>query len=305
MPNRNEILNEISNLKNNAQDIIRRNYLKKLSEFTGRDTILYATSFTTPKLINIPNTSLAITDQDIGGFMASLNGLKNNKLDILLHNPGGSPDATEQIVNYLRSKYENIRVIIPQNAMSAATMLACAADTIVMGKHSAIGPIDPQLIFPRRDGILHTTSAQSILDEFATAKKEVNEDNATIPLWITKIENYPPGFLTQCQTAIDSSIQRVRNWLKLYMLKDNPDKADEISEWLGSEKDHKAHGKPITRDLAKQKGLTITDLEDDQKLQDLVLSIFHATSITFEITPCVKIIENHNGVGMYNLFVPG
>jgi hypothetical protein len=45
--------------------------------------------------------------------------------------------------------------------------------------------------------------------------------------------------------------------------------------------------------------LKITPLEDDQSLQDLVLSVFHATVVTFERTNCVKIFENHNGKGMF------
>jgi hypothetical protein len=42
-------------------------------------------------------------------------------------------------------------------------------------------------------------------------------------------------------------------------------------------------------------GLRISDLESDQKLQDLVLSVFHATTFTFDSTPATKIIENHIG----------
>jgi len=106
--------------------------------------------------------------------MSALHGLKNDKLDPILHSPGGSLEATEQIVNYLREKYAHIRVIIPQNAMSAATMIACAADVIVMGKHSAIGPIGPQITIPTETGHF-TAPAQSILDEFELAKKEIKK----------------------------------------------------------------------------------------------------------------------------------
>jgi ClpP class serine protease len=50
--------------------------------------------------------------------------LKGKDLDLIVHSPGGSPEATEAIVTYLRSKFNDIRVIVPQAAMSAATMLA-------------------------------------------------------------------------------------------------------------------------------------------------------------------------------------
>jgi len=56
-----------------------------------------------------------------------------------LHSPGGSIEAAEAIVTYLRSKFAHIRAIVPHSAMSAATMIAMACDEIVMGKHSFLG----------------------------------------------------------------------------------------------------------------------------------------------------------------------
>ena len=90
--------------------------------------------------------------------MSALHGLKGKVLDLVLHSPGGSLEAADQIVQYIRSKYEHIRAIIPQNAMSAATMIACACDEIVMGKQSAIGPTDPQITFPTPSGDWGTIS---------------------------------------------------------------------------------------------------------------------------------------------------
>ena len=77
-----------------------------------------------------------------------------------------------------------------------------------MEKHSAIGPIDPQITFPVKDG--HFTSpAQSILDEFEQAKREIIQDKRTAPLWINKINNYPQGFLNICQNTIALSKEKV------------------------------------------------------------------------------------------------
>ncbi len=77
------------------------------------------------------------------GFMEVIRGLPGDGLDLVLHSPGGSAEATEGLVTYIRSKYDNVRVIVPHLAMSAATMLACSANRILMGKHSYLGPIDP------------------------------------------------------------------------------------------------------------------------------------------------------------------
>ena len=85
---------------------------------------------------------------DLQGFMAAQHELKGPDLDLIVHSPGGSSEAAEQIVRYLRSRYSYIRVIVPLQAMSAGTMIACAADEIVMGRESALGPVDPQFQLP-------------------------------------------------------------------------------------------------------------------------------------------------------------
>jgi len=205
-------------------------------------------------------------------------------------------------VQYLRRKYKHIRAIIPQNAMSAATMIACACDSIVMGKHSAIGPIDPQVSFPTATGTF-TSPAQAILDEFEQAKSEIKADPNTIPLWASKIQAYPHGFLQMCQTTLKLSKEKVEEWLKQYMFCNDSNAeqiAKDIAEWLGNAKEHKTHGRPIGIDQALDRGLKVDALEDDQDLQEAVLSVFHATVVTFQVTECVKMVENQNGRGVYN-----
>jgi hypothetical protein len=77
------------------------------------------------------------------------------------------------------------------------------------------------------------------------------------------------------------------------------EKAHDIAEWLGNFEEHRTHGRPIGFDLAQEKGLKVTRLEDNQDLQEAVLSVFHATMVTFQSTACLKIIENHHGKGHY------
>ncbi len=301
MPTRSEIQAEIIGAKSNAQDEIRRRYLRDLHEYTQRDTIVYASAFSSKKLPNIPPLLVSITPEDIQGFMSALHGLKGDKLDIILHSPGGSLEAADQIVQYLRSKYTEIRAIVPQNAMSAATMIACACDSIVMGKHSAIGPIDPQVTVPAQQGF-YAAAAQAILDEFDQAKREIAADQRTIPLWVTKMQSYPPGLLRSCQMALDLSKEKVAEWLGKYMFRGQPSgqaKADRIAQWLGDANVHKTHGRPIMLAEARAQGLVIDALEDDQPLQERVLSLFHAVSVTLEITPCMKFVENHEGRGSF------
>jgi ATP-dependent protease ClpP protease subunit len=301
MPTRNDVFTDIIKSRTTAQDQIRRNYLKELSEYTKRDTILYASAFTTNKYPNISSTLVSITPEDIQGFMSAVHNLKGKELDLILHSPGGSLEVADQIVQYLKSKYENIRAIIPQNAMSAATMIVCACDVIVMGKHSAIGPIDPQITMQTESGQF-TAPAQSLLDEFERAKNEILDDPKTAIIWASKMRSYPPGFLKYCEDTIALSVEKVSEWLIARMFKDETDaniKSKNIAEWLGKKDNHKTHGRPINYTTAKEKGLKIFELEDDQHLQEKVLSVFHATMATFEITHCTKFVENQIGNGMY------
>jgi len=78
-------------------------------------------------------------------------------------------------------------------------------------------------------------------------------------------------------------------------------KASIVARKLAEHKTHKSHARHLSRDDCKELGLVIEDLEHDQTLQDLVLSVFHASTITFTVTPASKIIENHNGKAFIKL----
>lgn len=299
MPTREKIAAEINQQKAAGQDTVRRKYLSALQKKTGRDTVVYFSSYNVHRPFPVPPAALSVSQDDIQGFMASLHGLKGTELDLVLHSPGGSVEAADQIVQYLRAKYKHIRAIIPQNAMSAATMLACAADEIVMGKHSAIGPIDPQMMLGGPSGFT-PVPAHTILQDFERAKAEVAANPVLANLWAPKFAALPPGFLNLCEQATQLSAEKVETWLAQYMfVGKDPQKAKEIAAWLANFSEHKTHGRPIGIDLARSKGLNVTPLEDDQALQEAVLSVYHATMVTFQATGCLKVIENHLGKGHY------
>lgn len=103
MPTWSEILNELSRItSSNRYDLTRRRYLGLLYQKTQRNIILYATRWTEA---GIPSNLLTITEEDIQGLMEVIHGLSGSQLDLILHSPGGSPEATEAFVSYLRTKY--------------------------------------------------------------------------------------------------------------------------------------------------------------------------------------------------------
>src|ERR1700681_2369191 len=66
-------------------------------------------------------------------------------LDIVLHTPGGLVLAATQIARAIREHKGKVTVFVPHYAMSGGTLIALAADEIVMSSHAVLGPVDPQL----------------------------------------------------------------------------------------------------------------------------------------------------------------
>ena len=85
---------------------------------------------------------------------------------------------------------EDIRAIIPQTSMSGGTMIACSCKEILMGKHSSLGPVDPQIF---------NYSAKNIIKEFKLAKKEIAEHPELIPYCRILLDKYEENILIECE----------------------------------------------------------------------------------------------------------
>lgn len=299
MPNWNEIQSEVNAEVQKgltsiqaAQDIVRRRYLTQLFNYQQppRNIIAYYSGF-----LSKPNIEgIEITDEDKNGLMTAVHKLdKNLGLDLMLHTPGGSQAATESIVDYLRRIFANdVRAIVPQIAMSGGTIIACSCRTIVMGKQSNVGPVDPQFGF---------ISAAGVIEEFNQAFQEIKADPDRAKIWQFIIGRYAPSFLGQCQNAVDRAKKFVQTCLEENMLSTLPNKATvaanivhELTDFSGN----KGHDRHIHYDECVAMGLVLEALEADQIFQDLVLSVHHCYMNALMNTPAFKIIENHNGVAL-------
>jgi hypothetical protein len=275
-------------------DKVRRKYLSALTARTGRSTILYASEFTGNAAAAGSPGAVTINLGDKQGLMEVMKDLPGPNLDLILHTPGGSPEALEGIVDYLRTRFDNMRAFVPLAAMSAGTMWALACDEIVMGKHSQLGPIDPQLPLAFGEQI-RLAPAQAVRDQFELAKKQC-QDPANLPAWITVLRSYGPSLLQECQQAQDMSVDLVSEWLAAYMFRGEPEpveRAKATAQKFADYTEHQSHGRAINRDRAREYGARVTDLENDQDLQDAVLSVHHAVMHTLAATPAVKLIENN------------
>ena len=294
MPTWNTLLNE-TKASGSTHDVIRRKYLKKLFNYTGRNVILYYSGWLQKSLLARKGVMLGLDDGDKNGFMSVVHKLDRSKgLDLFLHTPGGSMAATESLVDYLRSMFGNdIRAVVPQIALSAGTMVALSCREIIMGKHSSLGPIDPQI---------GAISAHGVIEEFDTARQEVAKVPILANIWAPILAKYHPTLVGDCQKAIKWSEDMVKEWLVTGMFDGEPDasaKADRIVEELGSHVMTKSHDRHISMRQASELGIKVTALEDDPKLQESMLTVHHACIQTLSATPAYKMVENQVGIGFF------
>lgn len=276
-------------------DLLRRRYLEALSNHTGRALIYYGVAWHENRPMN-PQT-LSVDLGDIRGFMEACSNITERQLDLILHSPGGSPDAAESIMAYLRQRFDHIRGVIPLAAMSAATMMALACDELVMGAHSQLGPVDPQITVPTPEGP-RTAPAQAIKDQFEMAQRDCATNPARLAAWMPLLRTLGPGLLAICDTAQQRTVDFVARELEHHMFRRKRKRAQyarEAADWFADHRFFMSHGRNVTRDDARAHRIIVTDLEADEVLQDLVLSVSHAAQLTFSGTPCAKLIENQHG----------
>jgi ClpP class serine protease len=158
-------------------------------------------------------------------------------LDLVLHTPGGLVLAALQIAKAVREHKAKVTVFVPHYAMSGGTLIALAADEIVMCEHSVLGPIDPQL---------GESPAASLIK--VTADKPIAKiDDRTLIL----------------ADVGRKAIAQVRQAASELMTRRLPEeKASALAEQLTSGK--WTHDYPIWASTAKSLGLPVsTDMPDD------------------------------------------
>jgi len=265
-----------------------------------QNVILYGSAFLQKP--QAPPPLISITHEDLDGLMAAVHGTNPSKgLVLVLHTPGGVTNAAETFVAYLRSKFNHIEVVVPTLAMSAGTMISLAADSIVMGRQSQLGPIDPQLPVGGR-----AISARTVVDQFERARqeivgnpsKQVAGDLLMAHVWAPVLASIGPALLQEAQNALDYSERMVAGWLADYMFHDDPEagtKGQTVARYFNDAAEHKSHGRRIDLQEVQMQGVRASALEDEQPFQDAVLTLYHLMSITFQHSPVTKLIESTSG----------
>lgn len=265
--------------------------VKALSDFSGRSCIIYATACTTTGK-QLPPGVLQIDFSDKIGFYEVTHSLSANPVDLVLHSPGGSPEAAESIVESLRAKFPHVRVIVPSFAKSAATMMSMSADEILLDDDAELGPIDPQM--QTANGY---SPAEAIKEQFLKAGQEIAADPKRLSVWLPILQQMGPSMLIQCDNAIELSKALVRQWLTRFMFSGDPDateKADAIASYLGQHASFKSHGRCIRlKQLEEQNlGLKVTSARTSAELHRKIWDVYCAIDVIFAATPIFKLFYN-------------
>ena len=299
MPSWSDLLQELKEQEDpNWAERKLQKYLKAISKRRANATVIfYASAF-----LQRPADQASITREDINGFMNALYEAPSDRgLVLILHTPGGDPNAVESIVEYLHAKFEHIEVIVPYLAMSGGAMISLASDLLLLGKQSQLGPIDPQFLIENT-----VYSARAIQEGFSKAKKDIVKDTRLAHLWAPILQNMGPSLVLEADKHLKYSQELVENWLYDRMLKCTPGekerraKAANIAAYFNAEKtcDHgqvHVHGQRIGAAKLEELGLKTELLEDNQGLQDDVLTAYHLMTLIFEMSNAFKFIASDMG----------
>lgn len=276
---------------------VLRRKVEALTKYTERPLVIYGSACTASGK-NYSGSQLQIDHSDRVGFHEVLERLKGKQLDLMLHSPGGYPEATEGIVDEIRAQFNEVRAIVPAYAKSAATMLAFACNEILADEQAELGPFDPQMMTTNGPA-----PAQSIKEQFDKAWQEVQKDPQKIAVWFPILQQMGPALLVQVDDAIKLAMDLVTGWLKKFMFNGDAEaamKADAIAQFFGNRANFQTHGRPITvRHITDRKlPLRITNVRKDPTLYRLVWEVYCMLDIAFANTPTYKLFYNSLGDSM-------
>ena len=189
----------------------------------GRDIIVFAAD------LNKGNAPISITYGDILPFQDQLSNLSGSAIDMILETPGGSGEVAEDIVRLLRSRYEEVGIIVAGYAKSAGTIIAMSADEILMDAASSLGPIDAQIQWQGK-----VFAADALLEGMKRIKKEVEETGLLNKAYIPILQGISPGELQDAENALAFAESLVTDWLARYKFR----------TWLT----HASNGRAVTGD---------------------------------------------------------
>lgn len=220
---------------------------------------------------------------DIYKYIKNLNLSGKKGIIVILHSTGGDADAAyhiSEILNTISDKSELI-FLVPRLAKSAATLLSCSGDKIVMTGMSELGPIDPQVEIRPGRWISVTTVTDALKEIFTILEEKRSLKDNYIEALFRALPLTEVGQFDKLIKYIKDLLFRV---LKKRMMKDKKDdEIEKICEKLT--KGYEYHGMPITAYEAKNIGLNVEIWKNEEDIIiNKIYSSFKALTENLEKT---------------------
>lgn len=158
-----------------------------------------------------------------------------------------------------------------------------------MGKHSCLGPTDPQV-----KGL----PAMGVLAEVDQAIIEVKKEPLKQMVYQQIFAKYPPAFILDCERSLNGSRDMIEEWLAANMFSAEADPKAAAEATVGHFMNYRGttdHAHHFLIDKCRDMGLKVVAIEDDQELQEDILSVHHSFVASFARTGAIKIIQNAAG----------
>lgn len=243
----------------------RQKLYKKIEDYRGRPLIVYATS-------TRPGAPGKMASDAVREFLDQIDAIANHdarSVDILLHSNGGDALVAWKLMSTLRQHFDNIAVIVPYMAMSAATLFALGADDIYMHRNAALGPIDPQITVTFGDGTTRNFSYEDVgaFLRFLSDEVQITEQPQITAIVEKLFSAVDPISVGSAKRASELSAS-IGERLLLTHMKNEEDRgrAKEIAENLN--KSFFAHGDTVSRRRAVELNLKIMD--EDSRFDALI-----------------------------------
>ena len=238
-----------------AERYQRQALIRNIQERSGSQLLCY-----------VAGKGASIDRDDTIGFVELLHNVDSTKnVDLLMHTSGGDIDAAEKLIHMVRATVgqQYFRVIVPDFAKSAGTLMALGADKIVMSDTSELGPIDPQIALNDGHGNMIPHSVQCYLDAYDTHSTALqdNPDNVVAQIMFSKLDPGTMKLFEQVRNrARELAEQQLRRGMFRKMDANSSAPSPNITEIAGKLIDTKkwqTHSQMISADDAAQMNLSV------------------------------------------------
>ena len=240
----------------NAERYQRQALIRQIQERGEKRLLCYVAGLRAP-----------ITRDDTIGIVELLHNVPSNaNIDLFLHTGGGDIDAAEKLMWMIRTAVGTgvLRVIVPDFAKSAGTLMALAADKIVMSDSSELGPIDPQITLNDGRGNAIPHSVMSYLEAYREHSEALrrNPSDVVAQIMLGKLE---PMTVNLFDAARNRAQKLAEKHLNQWMFHNKKAEYTKIASDLMDTSKWLTHGQMIGYQAAQELGLEVTFLDRESQ----------------------------------------